>query len=106
MSILLSFFLSNDMFGYFYISSYLTLLYTVLSTHLSSLFLSPFPHVHCIAVSTFRLTLEKEAELETMRSRKRGERDFFKKMENGEINKPEHKPQLLVGRLKEVHSLF
>jgi len=48
-----------------------------------------------------RLTLEKEAELETMRSRKRGERDFFKKMENGEINKPEHKPQLLVGRLKE-----
>merc|ERR1719495_2106205 len=51
--------------------------------------------------ATDRITLEKEAELETMRSRKRGERDFFKKMENGEINKPEHKPQLLVGRLKE-----
>jgi len=49
-----------------------------------------------------RLTLEKEAELEIMRSRKRGERDFFKKMENGEGSKVETKPQLLVGRLKET----
>ena len=49
------------------------------------------------------MTLEKEAELEIMRSKKRQERDFFKKMENGEINKEEEKkPKLLVGKLKDV----
>ena len=38
-----------------------------------------------------------------MRSKKRQERDFFKKMENGEINKEEEKkPKLLVGKLKDV----
>ena len=55
----------------------------------------------------FRVTLEKEAELEIMRSKKRQERDFFKKMENGELNpKDEEKkqPKLLVGKLKDVVS--
>jgi hypothetical protein len=51
-----------------------------------------------------RLTLEKEAELELMRSKKRQERDYFKKMETGELqNKDEEKkPKLLIGRIKDV----
>jgi len=48
-----------------------------------------------------RTTLEKEAELQTMRSKKRGERDFFKKMESGEIKDDGPKePKLLIGKLK------
>merc|ERR1719228_806462 len=48
-----------------------------------------------------RTTLEKEAELQTMRSKKRGERDFFKKMERGEIKDDGPKePKLLIGKLK------
>ena len=48
-----------------------------------------------------RTTLEKEAELQLMRSKKRGERDFFKKMENGEVKDEGPKePKLLIGRLK------
>merc|ERR1711874_561543 len=35
-----------------------------------------------------RITLEKDAELQMMRTRKRGERDFFKKLENGELILP------------------
>ena len=48
--------------------------------------------------------MEKEAELEAMRSRKREERDYFKKMENGELeqNNKEYRPKLLVGKLKDV----
>ena len=47
--------------------------------------------------------MEKEAELEAMRSRKREERDYFKKMENGELDqKEEYRPKLLVGKLKDV----
>ena len=49
------------------------------------------------------MTLEKEAELEAMRSRKREERDYFKKMENGEIaTEKENRPKLLVGKFKDV----
>jgi len=52
--------------------------------------------------ATDRITLEKEAELDMMRSKKRDERNFFHKMENGEIaTKDEPKPKLLVGKLKE-----
>ena len=48
-----------------------------------------------------RITLEKDAELQMMRSKKRGERDFFKKLENGEHKEEAHKePKLLVGKLK------
>jgi len=48
-----------------------------------------------------RTTLEKEAELQMMRSKKRGERDFFKKMENGEMKEDAPKePKLLIGKLK------
>jgi len=48
-----------------------------------------------------RTTMEKEAELEIMRSKKRGERDFFKKMENGEVeNEGPKEPKLLIGKLK------
>jgi len=48
-----------------------------------------------------RTTLEKEAELQTMRSKKRGERDFFKKMESGEVKDAGPKePKLLIGKLK------
>merc|ERR1712051_992447 len=48
-----------------------------------------------------RITLEKDAELQMMRTRKRGERDFFKKLENGELKEDGPKePKLLVGRLK------
>ena len=39
-----------------------------------------------------------------MRSKKRAERDFFKKMENGEMDKEKIKePKLLIGKLKEVY---
>jgi len=49
-----------------------------------------------------RTTLEKEAELAQMRKNKRGERDFFKKMENGELNEEKPKePKLLIGKLKD-----
>jgi len=49
-----------------------------------------------------RTTLEKDAELAQMRKNKRGERDFFKKMENGELNEEKRKePKLLVGKLKD-----
>jgi len=48
-----------------------------------------------------RTTLEKEAELQVMRSKKRGERDFFKKMESGEMKDDGPKePKLLIGKLK------
>merc|ERR1719245_1257655 len=48
-----------------------------------------------------RITLEKDAELHMMRTKKRGERDFFKKLENGELKEDGPKePKLLVGRLK------
>ena len=54
-----------------------------------------------------RITMEKEAELEAMRSKKRGERDFFKKMENGELEtKEEWRPKLLVGKLNKDVSLI
>jgi hypothetical protein len=55
-----------------------------------------------------RLTLEKEAELEMMRSKKRQERDYFKKMETGELtNKEEEKkPKLLIGKIKDVSQLL
>jgi len=48
-----------------------------------------------------RTTLEKEAELQVMRSKKRGERDFFQKLESGELkdNGPKE-PKLLIGKLK------
>ena len=51
-----------------------------------------------------KITLEKEAELEMMRSKKREERDFFKKMESGELDpkEKEKKPKLLVGKIKDV----
>jgi len=46
--------------------------------------------------------LEKDAELAMMRSRKRDERDFFKKMEKGETKKEEIKePKLLIGKLRD-----
>jgi len=49
-----------------------------------------------------RTTLEKDAELAQMRKNKRGERDFFKKMENGELNEEKRKePKLLIGKLKD-----
>merc|ERR1712080_502300 len=50
-----------------------------------------------------RNTLEKDAELAMMRSRKRGERDYFKKMENGELLQNEKKPEpkLLIGKLRD-----
>ena len=47
-----------------------------------------------------RTTLEKDAELAQMRKNKRSERDYFKKMENGELKdkKSEFKePKLLIG---------
>lgn len=52
-----------------------------------------------------RTTLEKDAELAMMRSRKRGERDFFKKMENGELQQSEKKPEpkLLIGKLRDMN---
>jgi hypothetical protein len=52
----------------------------------------------------YRLTLEKEAELELMRSKKRQERDYFKKMETGELQPrdEEKKPKLLIGKIKDV----
>merc|ERR1719350_1857265 len=37
-----------------------------------------------------------------MRKNKRGERDFFKKMENGELNEEKRKePKLLIGKLND-----
>lgn len=52
-----------------------------------------------------RLTLEKDAELEFMRSKKREERKFFEKLENGEMEtKEEPKPKLLIGKLKETRA--
>merc|ERR1719277_1840174 len=48
-----------------------------------------------------RITLEKDAELQMMRTKKRGERDFFKKLENGDAKDEAPKePKLLVGKLK------
>jgi len=48
-----------------------------------------------------RITLEKDAELHMMRTKKRGERDFFKKLENGDVKEDAPKePKLLVGKLK------
>ena len=48
-----------------------------------------------------RTTLEKEAELQVMRSKKRGERDFFQKLESGELKDAGPKePKLLIGKLK------
>ena len=48
-----------------------------------------------------RITLEKNAELQMMRTKKRGERDYFKKLENGEVAEDGPKePKLLVGKLK------
>jgi len=53
-----------------------------------------------------RLTLEKEAELEIMRNKKREERNYFQRMENGELEvKEESKPKLLVGKLKETREI-
>jgi len=48
-----------------------------------------------------RTTLEKDMELEMMRSKKRGERDFFKNMEKGgpQDDAPKE-PKLLIGKLK------
>ena len=49
----------------------------------------------------FRITLEKDAELDMMRLKKREERDFFKKMETGELdNKKKKDANLLIGKLK------
>jgi len=51
-----------------------------------------------------RTTLEKDTELAMMRTKKRGERDYFKKMENGELQKDEVKePKLLIGKLKDLN---
>merc|ERR1719228_1039743 len=48
-----------------------------------------------------RTTLEKEAELQVMRSKKRDERHFFQKLESGEIKDAGPKePKLLIGKLK------
>jgi len=48
-----------------------------------------------------RITLEKDAELDMMRLKKREERDFFKKMETGELdNKKKKDANLLIGKLK------
>jgi len=48
-----------------------------------------------------RTTLEKDMELEMMRSKKREERDFFKKMEKGGPQEEGPKePKLLIGKLK------
>jgi len=48
-----------------------------------------------------RTTLEKEAELQLMRSKKNSERNFFKKMEDGEIKEEGPKePKLLIGKLR------
>ena len=48
-----------------------------------------------------RITAEKDAELHMMRTKKRGERDFFKKLENGDVKEETPKePKLLVGKLK------
>merc|ERR1719232_211673 len=48
-----------------------------------------------------RITSEKDAELHMMRTKKRGERDFFKKLENGDVKEETPKePKLLVGKLK------
>ena len=45
--------------------------------------------------------MEKDAELHMMRTKKRGERDFFKKLENGDVKEDAPKePKLLVGKLK------
>ena len=53
-----------------------------------------------------KMTIEKEAELEMMRTKKRGERDFFKKMESGELDEEKttepKQPKLLVGKFKDV----
>merc|ERR1712088_1255924 len=49
-----------------------------------------------------RTTLEKDVELAQMRKNKRGEREFFKKMENGELTEDKPKePKLLIGKLKD-----
>ncbi len=58
----------------------------------------------CAHADRYRLTLEKEAELELMRSKKRQERDYFKKMETGELQPrdEEKKPKLLIGKIKDV----
>jgi len=49
-----------------------------------------------------KMTREKELELEAMRSKKRGESDYWKKMEKGELEDTKKKePKLLVGRLKD-----
>jgi len=48
-----------------------------------------------------RTTMEKEAELQIMRSKKKGERNYFKQMENGELKVDGPKePKLLIGKLK------
>merc|ERR1712106_686008 len=48
-----------------------------------------------------RTTLEKEAELQNMRSKKRGERNYFQQLENGELDDDKPKePKLLIGKLK------
>ena len=54
-----------------------------------------------------KMTKEKELELEMMRSKKRGERDYFKKMEKGELDDNKKKePKLLIGRLKDVSCMI
>jgi hypothetical protein len=53
-----------------------------------------------------RTTLEKDAELAMMRKNKRGERDYFKKMENGELDENKKKmsePKLLIGKLRDMN---
>ena len=55
-------------------------------------------------ISSDRLVLEKEQELQNMRNKKRQEKEFFRKMEAGELDENDGKkePKLLVGKFKDV----
>lgn len=51
---------------------------------------------------------EKNHELEQMRKTKREQKEYFKKMEKGELEDPAkaHEPKLLVGKFKDVRDSF
>ena len=52
--------------------------------------------------ATDRITADKEHELENMRKARKDQKDFFKKLESGEVfadNAEKKEPKLLIGRI-------
>lgn len=61
-----------------------------------------------ITAGAERSILEKEQELQQMRKTKREQKEFFRKMEAGELNKADEEqqkePKLLVGKIRDVNN--